>query len=160
MITVARLTVAPDAAEPVSVDALMAFGRITDNDERPVVAAVIAAAREETERLTGRILLPGTFAVETDKPVSRVTFPIAPVVAVDGIAWVEIDQPLPVPAPALLRLEVAAGYPTPEAIPEGIRHFVQTLALLRYAHRDDPAALEAAQAFAATGVAAFGVVQV
>ena len=216
MTTVERLTMAAGAEEPVSSADVMAYGRITDPAEEPMVVSLITAAREELERLTGRIVVPGTFAVETDTWVSRVDLPLAPVVSIDAVTWVTVDDLLPpvamaavdalgqsvayqatpggarevsdshadyfvrnltatrssgaasrVPvarsstdgAAVLVRIEVTAGYATPDAVPAGIRHYVRTLALLRYQHRDDPEALARAQLFAESGVTSFGVVQ-
>jgi len=188
---VERLTVLAGAEEPVSSADVMAYGRITDPTEEPLVASLITAAREELERLTGRIVLPGTFRIEADAWLSAVELPLAPIVSIDAVTYVTVDDLVPPDppvalaavdglrtplaylgrgrvgvaplststAPVLLRIDVTAGYATPDAVPPGIRQYVRTLTLLRYQHRDDPEALAKAQAYAESGVTSFGVVQ-
>ena len=216
MITVERLTIADGALEPVTASDVMTFGRITDPADVPLVEALITAAREELERLTGRIVVAGTFAILADAWVPVRDLPLAPITSIDLVEWVGVGDVVPPDppvalsaldalrapvtylaggdpvvgvgaevsrdhgdgfirnvrtarssvgaalysgsAPLALRIEVSAGYAS-GLVPAGIVHYVRTLALLRYTHRDDPDALARAQAFAGAAVNSFGVVQ-
>ena len=180
-INVRRTSVAEGSAEPVSCDDLMAWARVTDEGERRVLERLITVAREEVERFTGYVLIPGTFLLTTQF-ATRVELPLIPITEISEVrtldAYGEIatldvtsyDAALSV-APAVLVIygytygaggmdvEVEAGYGAGESVPQELRQAVLDVALLHYTHRDDPALLTRVHAYLGTLSTTFGIVQ-
>jgi uncharacterized phiE125 gp8 family phage protein len=184
---VTRLTTATGASEPVTLDDLKAYGRIVSADEQRVIEQLLLAARQEVERYSGHVLVPGTFRVSIDEWASRLELPLTPVREVTSVGYryadaadVTVDEttyyadlsvapprvvfsspyarPYGLRGSAGIEIEVVAGYETRADVPEDIRQHVMTLALLMYEHRDDPDQLQKVRRYAADGASAFSVV--
>lgn len=185
--SVVRLTTATGASEPVTLDDLKAYGRIVSADEQRVIEQLLLAARQEVERYSGLVLVPGTFRVSVDAWAARLELPLTPVREVTLIGYRYADgtdetvdeaayyadlgvaparvvfsnryaRPYDLRGSAGIEIEVVAGYETRAAIPEDVRQHVMTLALLMYEHRDDPDQLQKVRRYAADGASAFSVV--
>jgi uncharacterized phiE125 gp8 family phage protein len=185
--SVVRLTTAPGASEPVTLDDLKAYGRIVSADEQRVIEQLLLAARQEVERYSGHVLVPGTFRVSIDEWTARLELPLTPVREVTSVGYQYADgtdetvdvatyysdlgavparvvfsnrfaRPYALRGSAGIEIEVVAGYETRADVPEDIRQHVMTLALLMYEHRDDPDQLQKVRQYAADGASAFSVV--
>jgi uncharacterized phiE125 gp8 family phage protein len=185
--SVVRLTTATGASEPVTLDDLKAYGRIVSTDEQRVIEQLLLAARQEVERYSGLVLVPGTFLVSLDAWAARLELPLTPVRGVTSVGYryadaadVTVDpatyyadldatparvvfsnpyaRPYGLRGAAGIELEVVAGYETRADVPEDVRQHVMTLALLKYEHRDDPDQLQKVRQYAADGASAFSVV--
>lgn len=62
----------PPASEPVSVATAMAWCRVVNSAEEPIIASLISAAREFCETFTGRQMMPATYQASWDR------FPMLP----------------------------------------------------------------------------------
>lgn len=183
---VTRLTYASGAVEPASIEELRAFGRIVSTDEDAVLESLLLAARQEVERHSGHVLVPGTFRVSLDTWAPKLDLGVTPLQSVQSVTYQYVDgdsavvdastyyadvthrpgrvvfaswyvQPWRLRGSAGIEVEVTAGYPSRADIPEDIRQHVITLALLMYEHRDDPELLERVRRYAAMGVSSFAV---
>jgi uncharacterized phiE125 gp8 family phage protein len=183
-VRVTRLTTATGAQEPASLQDLRDFGRIVSGAEDRVLESLLLAARQEVERHSGHVLVPGTFLVAIDDWSPRIGLVLTPVREVTSVTYHRVDGSEDVADPATyyadlghvpprlafssvyarpwslrgsagIEVEVVAGYETKAQVPEDIRQHVITLALLMYEHRDDPAVLERVRRYAADGVRAY-----
>jgi uncharacterized phiE125 gp8 family phage protein len=182
-----RLTTAAGAREPVSIEDVRDFGRIVGSTEDRVLEQLILSARQEVERYTGHVLVPGTFRISLDSWSYRLELPLKPVRSVTSVTYQYIDGtsyvvdastyyadivasparlvfssyydgPYALRGSGGIELEVVGGYETRADVPEDIRQHVITLALLGYQHRDDPNMLDRVRRYAADGASAFSVV--
>lgn len=179
---VQRISTLPTASEPVTAAELMAWARVTDPLDAPTFERLARVAREEVERFTGYVLVPGAFVV-TSTWATRIAVPLTPIVAltevrsIDGAGIVDVLDPasyvsLLTVAPALvvlsaygwaaaaIEVEVAAGFVAVDDIPEELRQAVFDVALLHWTHRDDPELLDRVHAYLGTLSTTFGIVQV
>lgn len=85
------------AGEPITLAEAKAHLRVTTDADDTLISLWIAAAREQVEGLTGRALLPQTWELRIDRfPGWRrsVELPIAPLLAVQSIAYSAVDGTL------------------------------------------------------------------
>lgn len=162
-----RLTTADNVREPVRVDDLVTFGRLSVVDRPDQLEALIRAARTKVERYAGLILVPGTFLVRIDRWASTFDLPLRPITNVAAFRYTDVGgatvaltsdmfvvdlatessrvvltslAPMPYALRPLgaVELEVSAGFATPDLVPEDIRLIVMRAALMGFEHRDDP----------------------
>lgn len=180
-----RLTTDASALEPVRLDDLAWFGRVSGFDDPARAERLIRAAREEIEAITGVIMRPGRFRVVMDAWTPVFELPLRPVRSVESLRWYsaigdvtsiapssfvadlvaplarvvvgrDVVRPYNMRPLAGVELEVEAGYERAEDVPEDIRQHIVTVALMRFEHRDDPDALERIARYAFRGAPGYG----
>lgn len=95
------LTIAAPAIEPVTLDEFCEYGRIDEPSDRALVTAQIAAARQQIEDATGRLLISRTVTAYYDKwpkmtaqDAAIIHLPRSPVSAVATVKYYDGDNTL------------------------------------------------------------------
>lgn len=87
-----RVTV-PPSVEPVTVDELKEFSRISYDDEDDLLEAFISAARHATEEYLGKALIEQTIEMSMDFwPSNKIKLPRPPLISVTKVATVDEDD--------------------------------------------------------------------
>jgi uncharacterized phiE125 gp8 family phage protein len=162
----ALVQIRPPTLEPLTMAELKAHLRIDTPDEDPLLASILAAARQAIEHACGRRLLSQGWRLVLDAwPAGAVVrLPIAPVLAVTAIRVVAADgavalppadiwqldsaseparltvQLPPAPGRSLagIEIDITAGYGALASnVPEPLRHAVRLLAARLYEERGD-----------------------
>lgn len=105
------LVTAP-AAEPITLTEAKAHLRVTGTDEDTLIAALIAAARQNLDGRDGwlgRSLMPQTWELRLYAFPASITIPLPPLQSVDSIKYIDLDGDEQTLDPALY--QVVAGEP-------------------------------------------------
>lgn len=119
-------TVAP-AQEPVSLTEAKLHLRVEHDEEDALIGALIIAAREQAEFLTGQRLITQTWTVSVDSPQAVPLYGLTPIqsVSADGVS-IAIDGLLPptltVDAPGSVTL--VCGFGNADDVPASIRQWM------------------------------------
>lgn len=167
--------ITPPAAEPVSLQEaklhLRVIADVADvaaNPEDAAISAMIAAARQSAEHITGRSLMPQTWELALDEFESAIYLPKPPLVSVTSVKYLDGDGALQtldtasyfvddygVPAkltpaygeswPSTRRqanavtIRYQAGYATAAAVPQEIKSWMLLKIGMLYANRESVA---------------------
>jgi uncharacterized phiE125 gp8 family phage protein len=83
-----KLITAP-AAEPVSLVEAKAHLRVDVTDDDTLITALIVAAREAAEHITGRSLMPATWELALDGFVDAIDLPRPPLLSITSVKYVD-----------------------------------------------------------------------
>lgn len=151
-----RTLLSGPAVEPLTLAEAKAHLRLETDDEDPLLAALLRAARIAAETEMRRVLVSQRWQVEfATWPATGIRLPLAPVASVDEVRWLDRDG-----APALLdggayrfdgerlwllarpagasgyEVDLTAGYgPAGSDVPEPIRHALRLLVTHWHEHR-------------------------
>lgn len=160
--------VTPPAAEPVSLAEIKAHMRVEHSDDDMKLGALVAAARNHLEELTGRAFVSQILELVLDAfPGSEIAITKGPVLSIvqvayddaDGYeqiipadafdldnlrtpAWIlpaDIAWPTPIAAANSVRIRYEAGYGSPDEVPPGIKQAIMLLAGHWYEYRTEAA---------------------
>lgn len=88
------------ASEPVTLIEAKAHLRVVSTSDDAYITALIVAARQGAEHITGRALMPQTWELALDEFRSLIVLPKPPFVAVDSVKYVDGDGVLQTLDPA------------------------------------------------------------
>lgn len=161
----ASLLISPPALEPLTLDDAKLFLRVDGIAEDSLIAALIAAARQHAEAVTGRALITQGWRIVLDAWPKRriVRLTRAPVQTVDAVTLRAADGTPSLVDPALygldratqpprlvvseragapgsavngIEIDFTAGYGAPSDVPPALLLAVRRLAAHWYEHRD------------------------
>lgn len=125
--------ITPPAAEPVTLDQAKAHMRVTHEREDDLIAALIMAAREQAEHMTGRQLMTATWELHLDAWAGAVfEIPRPPLQSVASVTYLDEDGQEQTVSPTLYTVDMAsimgrvvlkpgASWPTPGRLPGAVR---------------------------------------
>lgn len=123
---IARLITAP-GAEPITIDDVLAWGRMDSAENPSLLGLAIAQAREEAEHATGRRLITQTWEVDVAAGDVVSLYGLSPVQSIKqagaDVPWTDGLPPC-VTAPADGTLTIVCGWASPELVPAGIRQWM------------------------------------
>jgi len=159
-----KLITAP-ATEPITLDEAKAHLRVVGDDEDALITALIAAARQGAEHITGRALMPQVWELVLDEFECTINLPKPPLVAVASVKYVDTNGVLQaldesayqvdadsVPArvmpaygaswpstrcqPNAVRIQFQCGYADAAAVPQEIKTWMLLRISALYENRD------------------------
>lgn len=83
-----KLITAP-ASEPVTLPEAKAHLRITQSSEDTLITALIVAARQGAEHMTGRALMPQTWELALDEFEAEISIPMPPLASITSVKYVD-----------------------------------------------------------------------
>lgn len=87
--------ITPPTVEPITVEEAMAFIRVDDDEETPIIGSLIKMAREYVELHTGRALIRQTWKATFDswpRLTRRITLDKLPLISVDSVTYYDADN--------------------------------------------------------------------
>lgn len=159
--------ITPPASEPITLDEAKAHLRVDAADEDAMISALIVAARQAAEHITGRALMTQTWEVAFDEfDESGLWLQYPPLVSITSITYLDeagaeqtldaadyvlndydepavikpaadVDWPATLCEPNAVTVRYVAGYANAAAVPQAIKQWMLLRIGAMYAHREE-----------------------